>query len=186
MTLPDANTMSTMARYARHRAQLWGLMGTLVGPATDDLVARATDGRLGREVADASHFVGDTNPFTDVIPSRRDVFERRRSVDADAERAALREDLAGAHDPTLAGVFDAAGDRCAEEAAAWEDGDAEAAKAARMAQFESLRGELGRLTDWCVDLHRRATTEPARMVARLVAAHLSLESGVDVKSRLKA
>lgn len=185
MTLPDAGTMSTMAQYARHREALWRLMGTLVGPATDALVERAADGRLGREVADASHFVGDTNPFTDVIPSRRAVFERGRSVDADAERAALRADLENARDESLPDFFHAAAGTCADEAAAWEAGDAEAAKAARMAQFASLRDRLGDLTDWCVALHRRAATEPGRMVARLVAAHLSLESGVDVKARLR-
>ena len=185
MTLPDAGTMSTMAQYARHREALWRLMATVVGPVTDDLVGRAADGRLGRQVADATHFVGDTNPFADVIPSRRDVFERGRSVDADEERAALRADLADARDESLGAVFDAAAGNCADEAAAWEVGDAEAAKAARMTQFASLREQLAHLTDWCVALHRRATTEPARMVARLVAAHLSLESGVDVKARLR-
>lgn len=185
MTQPDSRTMSTMAQYARHRASLWRLMETVVGPITDELLARATDGKLAREVESAAHFAGETNPFDDVVPSRRDVFEHRRRVDEEIERDTLRSELEAVHDPSIAEFFSGAARACDDEADAWDSDDGDAAKAARLAQFTSLREELERLTDWCVALHRRAESVPGRMLAGLVAAHLALESGVNVPEELR-
>lgn len=184
MTQPDFQTMTTMAQYARHRGALWRLMSGVVGPVTDELVERATTGKLAREVEGAAHFAGDTNPFDDELPSRRDVFEHGRTVDADAERSQLRAELEAAYDETLTPFFVECGKACDDEADAWDSGDDAAAKEARMGQFTVLRERLEALTDWCVALYRSATTKPGKMVARIVAAHLALESGANVKAEV--
>lgn len=184
MSQPDPQTMTTMASYARHRAALWRLLTDVVGPVTEDLLTRAIDGRLARDVETAAHFIGDTNPFSDVLPTRRDVFEHSRHTDVDAERSRLADDLTAAHDDSLTRIFADARAACDDEADAWEAGDAPAAKEARLRQFTTLDDQLQPLTDWCVRLYRRAGTEPTRMVARIVAAHLSLESGSNVKAQL--
>lgn len=184
MTQPDFHTMSTMAQFARHRASLWRLMAGAVGPVTDDLLARATGGQLARDVETAAHFAGETNPFDGEIPSRRDVFEHRRRVDDETERESLRSELEAVYDETLAEFFVEASRSCDSEADTWDAGDSEAAKAARLTQFTTLRDQLERLTDWCVALHRGSDTVPGRMIARLVAAHLALESGANVKAEL--
>lgn len=185
MTQPDPMTMTSMASYAQHRAGLWRAVGELVGPVTDRLLDRATDGRLARELEVATHWVGETNPFADVLPSRRDVFEHGRATDADGERAALRRELEEHYDETLAPEFERGAKACGDEADAWELGEPERAKEARLEQHRWLQGELEGLSEWCVRLYRDAESEPGQMVARIVAAHLALESGVNVPSRLK-
>lgn len=189
MLEPDDPTLQQMALVAETRARAWRLMAQVVEGPTSDLVARLRDGRFIDEVREVSRWAGEDNPLAMQEPAMRTLVDRSRHSTPGEDLAALEADwgrvLDGDGHPFGQQFADFAA-RCEQEAAAWRDGDHERAKELRMGQYTQLRDTIEPMIDWCVRLKRTSRRYAGWVLARVVAAHLSVESGRDVVALLPA
>ena len=187
MLEPDQQTMTSMATVARARARSWHLFGEVVSTPTPDFVARLRDGRFRDEVAETSSWLGDGSPFATHLSTLQAFVTRSKRFPLEHDLTSLRDEwtrLFGEPDAsgqTELGVrFTAAAESCEAEAEAWERGDHASAKQHRLDQFRTLTDELEPMVAWCRTLEHETRVLVGKVLARLVAAHLSAESGRDL------
>ena len=186
MTDPDQGTLLAMAEAASGRATLWRLCAEIAAPPTPDLVARLRDGRIVDEIRAATHWLGEDNPFDELLGALRAFANRSARYSSEDDLEALSTEWGrlelGRDVPR---VCTRAATRADEEASAWHRGDHGAAKELRLEQFRDMEMRLEPLSRWC----RRADDEThvlvTRVLVRVVAAHVTVEGGRDLLGSLE-
>lgn len=188
MLEPDHDTMQQMARVAESRAQAWRLFEQVVLGPTPELVAQLRDGRFLAEVRKVSRWAGEDNPLAEQESAMQTMVDRSHQYSLEDDLVAITAEWERVFDQVVTPEqqFAQAAVRCEEEAAAWAEGDHQRAKELRMSQFTTLQNTLEPMVDWCVHLKRTSRLYVGWVLARVVAAHLSVESGRDVVALLPA
>lgn len=151
-------------------------------------VERLRDGRFVEEWRAASAWLGEDDPYAADVATLRAFMSRAKRFTLDEDVAALQLDWHRIFGDTdeFAGWCTEAAASCEGEAAAWEAGDHEKAKEFRLGEFQWLKDRLQPLADWCSTLDSQTEVLVARALARIVAVHLGVEAGRDVRGELFA
>lgn len=183
---PDAPTLSVMSVAARARAKGWRLVRDVVAMDDPSFVERLRDGRVIEELREIAGWLGEDDPFAADALTLRAFVSRSKRFTLDDDVTSLRSEWArlfGDTSEDTAWCAEAA-QECDAEADAWEAADHERAKELRLAQFQSLRDRLQPLADWCAKLDAETEVLVARALARIVAVHLGVEAGRDLRGEL--
>lgn len=186
MIEPDEGTLLAMAEAAAGRADLWRLCAEIAARPTAGLVARLRDGAVIDEIRASTRWLGEDNPFEELLGALRAFANRSAryspeddlaTLSAEWERLELGRDVPR--------VCARAAARADGEAEAWRAGDHVAAKERRLEQFRDMEMRLEPLSRWC----RRADDETqvlvTRVLVRVVAAHVTVEGGRDLLGSLE-
>lgn len=179
-----------MAGVARSREALWVVMTQVVCAPTREFVQGLRTGAIRHTLEQNTAWVGEDNPMTIHVQSLRAFESRSSRISIEQDMDVLVEDwnqLEGrAFGPELEAWARTTAGLCRAEAKGWENGDVEAAKKVRLAQFDDLSTHLQDAVDRAAVAHAETKVLVRRMLARIYGAHLAIESGRDVLPAIMA
>ena len=186
MLVPDEATMQTMRQAASARACLWRLCAEVAERPSEDLVGRLRDGRFGDEIRRHSGWIGEDSPFDELLKTLGAFVNRSARFSADHDLATLREEWDRLDPRTeVAATARHFAELADGESQAWGQGDHEAAKELRVAQFHEAEARLEHLARWCQRLDDDTQVLITQVLVRILAAQVTVESGRDLLGTLE-
>lgn len=186
MTTPDVDTSQLMHTAASSRADMWALCAAIISQPTADFVERLRTGSLAAEVRRGTEWLGESFDIKDLVLALERYAAHARACSLEQVLTQLDgEWLRIMADDTLVAICADEEQAARQEAERWHRGDHEGAKVARLAQFHGFEERLRPLAQWCERVDEQARLTLVQVLARLVAAHVTAESGRDVLGRLE-
>lgn len=183
---PTDDVLRSMAAAATGRATMWHLCGEVASRPTEDFVRRLRDGNVAITIQQSTAWLGESSPFDELVAALGAYRARSARYTLEQDVGELEEEwgrLALGRD--VARVCAQCEARATAESEAWAAGDHEAAKVQRKEQFESASGWLEALSRWCARADAETQVLVMRVLIRVVAAHVSTESGRDLLGTLE-
>ncbi|WP_394262690.1 hypothetical protein [Trueperella sp.] len=183
---PDSKTMDIMANTAHDRAQMWSLCARILDRPTADFVTDLREDKLANPVREWTAWLGDDFEAKDVIGALS-AFARRST------RFTPEEDLAELtvewekwiEDPDIATFVRRSAEQARAEEEAWTNREVEEAKRLRASQFAEIDEKFQPLVAWSENADAGTSSLVVQVLVRIVAAHITAESGRNLLGRLE-
>lgn len=177
-----------IAAIAARRASGWRLLIALLREPDEPMVEMLRTGTWQRDFRSASAWLGDSAQGFEPALLVLDALTRR------AARRSVQQDLASLASSwcppvsdveTMHPALEAVARECEAESAAWARGDHAEGKQRRVSEAALIEKDVVPVApDWCVVVDTSSTAPTYRALARLLAGHLSVESGRDFDTAL--
>ncbi len=175
-----------IAMIAKQRGDGWRLLAQVTQAPDAELVQLLRSGSWQAQFRAAVQWL-NVDTFERALPALDTLVRRaaRRSAEEDLTTLEVAWVPPVSDIASHADALEALAELCDAESRAWATGDLENAKRLRREETEAIENSLiPVLPDWCVAIDTAATPITYRVIGRLVASYLSVESGRDFDSSL--
>ncbi len=182
----DRKTYKLMADTAADRARMWEMCERILAKPTAEFVDDLRADAIAPQIRQATAWLGDEFEAKDVIGALG-------AFAAISERFTPEENLEQLtdqwnmylNDGEVSEFVTVSARHARAEEDAWRRGDLEAAKDLRAGQFEAIDEKFQSLVAWSENADEKTTSLVVQVLVRVVAAHVTAESGRNLLGRLE-
>lgn len=182
----DQKTFDLMANMAQDRAYMWEICARILERPTADFVNALREDAIAPEIRKATDWLGDDFEAKDVIGALGAFAGRSNRFSAAADLTELTHEWkTWLNNPKVADFIDQSARDARAEENAWRSGDLETAKNLRATQFAAIDEEFQDLVAWSENADEHTSSLVVQVLVRIVAAHITAESGRNLLGRLE-
>ena len=182
----DQKTYDLMANTAADRAAMWDICAGVLERPTSKFVNELRADAIAPQIRAATAWLGDEFEAKDVIGALGAFAGRSNRFSAEDDLAELtREWDAWLENPDVEQFIAQSSRDARAEEDAWRKGELEAAKTLRATQFQAIDDNFQQLVAWSENADENTSSLVVQVLVRIVAAHITAESGRNLLGRLE-
>lgn len=176
----DVPLSDLMAHAPTSRAAMWRLCAQIADRPTPQFVDELRSGKVVERIEASTHWLGDTFDVATLIGPLEAFVKRSARFSAERDLSELEAEWQRCGEESIVELCLEEERQARGEAAAWAEGDIEAAKASRASQIRQFTPKLETLMGWCRKAHDNSELLVWRALIRVVVSHAGVEGAKDL------